>query len=191
MPGMDRGPTIMISNTFWHGKSVLVTGGSSGIGREACLAAGAAGARIGIIARRQASLEATQSQLRATGAIVETISCDVVDGPALRSAVTVLEDRLGPCDVAIACAGIHRTSWPLDAEAANTVIDVNVKGSINFISAVLPGMLARRRGHNRATRPTARVRRPWWRFSRACGSTVARVAFASPLPARVSSIPRW
>ena len=147
MPGMDRGPTIMISNTFWHGKSVLVTGGSSGIGREACLAAGAAGARIGIIARRQASLEATQSQLRATGAIVETISCDVVDGPALRAAVTVLEDRLGPCDVAIACAGIHRTSWPLDAEAANTVIDVNVKGSINFISAVLPGMLARRRGH--------------------------------------------
>ena len=35
MPGMDRGPTIMISNTFWHGKSVLVTGGSSGIGLTA------------------------------------------------------------------------------------------------------------------------------------------------------------
>ncbi|MCE9629786.1 MAG: SDR family NAD(P)-dependent oxidoreductase [Planctomycetia bacterium] len=137
----------MISRTFWQGKSVLVTGGSSGIGREACRAAAAAGARIGIIARRQPPLDATCSLLSATGAVVETVSCDVVDGPALRAAVATLEDRLGPCDVAIACAGIHRTSWPLDAEAANTVIDVNVKGGINFISTVLPGMLARRHGH--------------------------------------------
>lgn len=137
----------MISNTFWHGKSVLVTGGSSGIGREACRAAAAAGARIGIIARRGPPLEATRSLLRATGVVAETVSCDVSDGPALRAAVAALEDRLGPCDVAIACAGIHRTSWPLDMDAANAVIDVNMKGGINFIAAVLPGMLARRRGH--------------------------------------------
>jgi len=67
----------------------------------------------------------------------------VADGAA---ALAALEQRLGGCDVAIASAGIHRVSWPLDAAAAAAVIDVNVKGCINLAAAVLPGMLARRHG---------------------------------------------
>ena len=56
----------MISKSFWHGKSVLVTGGSSGIGRAIGLAAVASGSRVGIIARKRPPLEATLADLRAT-----------------------------------------------------------------------------------------------------------------------------
>jgi NAD(P)-dependent dehydrogenase (short-subunit alcohol dehydrogenase family) len=137
----------MISKTYWQGKSVLVTGGSSGIGREACLAVAAAGGRVGVIARRESPLADTVAAVRAMGGLAASAACDVRDRAALQAAVAALEDRFGPCEVAIACAGIHRVSWPLEATAAHDVIDVNVGGCINFLTAVLPGMLARRRGH--------------------------------------------
>jgi short-subunit dehydrogenase len=138
---------IMISKTFWQGKSVLVTGGSSGIGREACLAAAAAGGRLGIIARRATVLDETVGMIRAAGGVAEAEACDVRDRAGLRAAVAALEERNGPCEVAIACAGIHRISWPLEPTPAHDVIDVNVGGCINFLAAVLPGMLLRGRGH--------------------------------------------
>ena len=137
----------MISKTFWRGKSVLVTGGSSGIGREISRAAAAAGSRLGIIARRESPLADVVATIRTAGGTAHAVACDATDEAAVRRAVAALEGRLGPCDVALACAGIHRTSWPLDAATAAEVIDVNVGGTINFIGAVLPGMLARRRGH--------------------------------------------
>ena len=137
----------MISKTFWHGKSVLVTGGSSGIGRELCIAAAAAGGRVGIMARRSGELAETAARARAAGGVAEAVSCDVTDQAAVAAAVATLESRLGPCDVAIACAGIHRTSWPLDAATARAVLDVNAGGTINFLATVLPGMLGRGRGH--------------------------------------------
>lgn len=137
----------MISKSFWQGKSVIVTGGSSGIGRETCLAVAAAGARVGIIARRESLLGETVARMRASGGLAEAETCDVRDRAGLQAAVSALEARLGPCDVAIASAGIHRVSWPLEAAAARDVIDVNVAGCINFFAAALPGMLARRRGH--------------------------------------------
>ncbi|MFZ4637014.1 MAG: SDR family NAD(P)-dependent oxidoreductase, partial [Pirellulales bacterium] len=80
----------MISKSFWHGKSVLVTGGSSGIGRALGLAAAASGSRVGIIARKRPPLEATLADLRARGAIAEAIACDVADAEGLRAAVTML-----------------------------------------------------------------------------------------------------
>lgn len=137
----------MISKTFWRGKSVLVTGGSSGIGRELCVAAAAAGARVGMMARRPGELAATAARVHAAGGVAEAVACDVTDEVAVAAAVTTLETQLGPTDVAIACAGIHRTSWPLDAVSARAVLDVNAGGTINFLATVLPGMLARGRGH--------------------------------------------
>ncbi|MFM7244857.1 MAG: SDR family NAD(P)-dependent oxidoreductase [Planctomycetaceae bacterium] len=136
----------MISQSFWRGKSVVVTGGSSGIGRAAALALGAAGARVGLIARRREPLVAAVAAIRATGGVAEGASADVADAAALRAAVADLERGLGACAVAIASAGIHRVSWPLDAASAAEVIDVNVKGCINLAAAALPAMLARHSG---------------------------------------------
>lgn len=137
----------MISQTFWRGKSVIITGGSSGIGRALGEALGAAGAGVGLVARRGGHLAAAVEAIRDRGGVGEAATCDVVDAAGVVAAVADLERRLGPCDVAVAAAGIHRTSWPLDAAVAGEVIDVNLKGCIHLVAAVLPGML--RRGDGR------------------------------------------
>lgn len=137
----------MISKTFWHGKSVLVTGGSSGIGRELGRTAAAAGGRVGLLARRRDALAEVAAEIRAAGGDVAETVCDVTDAEAVVEAVRQLETRLGPADIAIACAGLHRVTWPLDAARSRAVIDANVNGTTNLFAAVLPGMLDRGRGH--------------------------------------------
>jgi short-subunit dehydrogenase len=136
----------MISQTFWHGKSVLVSGGSSGIGRVLGMAAAAAGARVGLIARREAALAEVAAIIRSAGGVVDTAVCDVADASAVVDAVASLEHALGPAAVTIACAGIHRVSWPLDAGRAKAVFDTNITGTANLFAAVLPGMVRRGSG---------------------------------------------
>lgn len=137
----------MIPRSFWNGKSVLLTGGSSGIGRALAAGVAAAGGRVGIIARRQAELEAVAAAISAAGGTAAAAACDATDDAAVGAAVSALEEALGPVDVAIACAGQHRVSWPLDARRARAVLAVNVGGTVSFFGAVLPGMLERGRGH--------------------------------------------
>lgn len=136
----------MISQSFWRGKSVIVTGGSSGIGLAIADVAAAAGARVGLLARGAERLTTATAAIRAAGGVVESIVCDVADATALAAAVADLEGRLDGCDVAVAAAGIHRTSWPLDAAVAAEVIGINVGGCINLAAAVLPRMIGRGRG---------------------------------------------
>lgn len=136
----------MISETSWRGKSVIVSGGSSGIGRAIAIAAGRSGARIGLIARKAGPLEDTAAMIREAGGTVATAACDVTDLACVTKAIAAFEGSLGPTDAAIASAGIHREAWPLDAATAREVIDVNVNGTINLVAAVLPGMLARGQG---------------------------------------------
>jgi len=137
----------MISDSFWRGKSVIVTGGSSGIGKAIATMAAGSGARLGLIARRPEPLEATADEIRRTDGVVVTAPCNVADAVAMAEVIAALEATLGPVDIAIASAGIHREAWPLHARTAREVIDVNVVGTINLVAAVLPGMLARGTGH--------------------------------------------
>jgi short-subunit dehydrogenase len=136
----------MISETYWRGKSVIVSGGSSGIGLAIAIAAGRAGARLGLIARKIGPLDDAAATIRDAGGVVATASCDVTDMAGVNDAVATIERSLGPVDVAIASAGIHREAWPLDAATACEVIDINVNGTINLLAAVLPGMVARGQG---------------------------------------------
>jgi len=176
----------MISQSFWRGKSVVVTGGSSGIGRAMAIALGSAGARVGLIARRPEPLAATVAAIRAATGLAEAAPADVADTAAVREAVVDLERRLGPCDVAIAAAGIHRVSWPLDAAVAAEVIDVNVKGCINFVAAVLPAMLARGGGRVCGVASLAGVVGLPGNAAY-CGSKAAMVAFLESL--RLDAVP--
>lgn len=170
----------MISPAFWSGKAVLVTGGSSGIGRELALAAARAGGRVGIVARGAERLAGAAAAIRQAGGTVAAVACDAADAAAIARGVADLEERLGACDVAIACAGIHRTTWPLAAAPAREVFDVNVGGTVAFLSAVLPGMLARRRGHLCGVASiAAAVGLPG--NAAYCGSKAALVAFLESL----------
>ena len=92
---------------FWQGKCVMVTGASSGIGKALAHYLIKQGARVGLIARRQAVLEKLATELLANSNACTAWACaDVTDQGALQAAVHQLEQQLGSCDVMIANAGI-------------------------------------------------------------------------------------
>src|SRR6202022_2190408 len=76
-------------------------------------------------------------------------TADVADPSALAEAITAIEAELGPIDVLVANAGIGAYGPFADMEAAEIerLVKVNILGTIYVIRAVLPGMIARRRGH--------------------------------------------
>jgi len=134
---------------FWSGKCVVVTGASSGIGRALALHLASRGAKLGLLSRRKDSLAQLAGEIRAGGGQGEFRAADVTQAESLASAVLELEQLLGPCDVAIASAGIYRQTGgtALDASAVEAVIATNVLGVSNLFAAVLPGMLARGSGN--------------------------------------------
>jgi short-subunit dehydrogenase len=123
---------------------VLLTGAANGIGRATAEALAARGYRLALIDRDAARLAEVADRLEAAHA-----AADVTDGAAMREAIIRLEAEAGPTDVLLACAGIGGlTLLPnLDAGALRAMLDVNVVGVANAIEAVLPGMIARGRGH--------------------------------------------
>jgi len=129
----------------WAGAATIVTGGSRGIGRAVAEAAAIRGARVGLIARDEDDLRS------AAGAIAEAsyAVADVADPGALATAIDQLERALGPTDVLVANAGIgaYGAFADLSAEEAERVVRVNVLGTVHALRAVVPGMIARRRGH--------------------------------------------
>ncbi len=123
---------------------VIVTGASSGLGRSLALHYARAGWGVGATARR-ADLLAELA--RAAG--VHTAAADVADRPGITAALRELEAKLGGVDVLIANAGVGLPSGGVAVNPAGveTMLRVNVLGVVNSFAAVLPGMLARGRGH--------------------------------------------
>jgi short-subunit dehydrogenase len=133
----------------WGGATTIVTGASRGIGRAVAEAAAARGALVGLIARTDDDLLAVADGIRAEGLTARHAVADVADPDALAAAIGALEIELGPTDVLIANAGIgaYGAFADLSAEEAERVVRVNVLGTVHALRAVVPGMIARRRGH--------------------------------------------
>src|SRR5438874_1036442 len=136
-------------SAFWQGKCAIITGASSGIGRALARHLAERGARVGLIARREALVAELAHEIRAAGATAEYRTADVAQAETLGAAVRELEQSVGECDVAVACAGIYRATHVerLDPAAIADVMATNVLGVSNLFAAVLPGMLRRSRGN--------------------------------------------
>jgi short-subunit dehydrogenase len=104
---------------------------------------------VGLIARRRAELEAAAAAISQAGGAAVAATADVGDRPALRAAVSEIEQRLGPAEVMVANAGFGAPTRldPLNTAEVEATIRVNLLGVIYSLEAVLPGMLDRRRGH--------------------------------------------
>ncbi|GAB1689204.1 SDR family NAD(P)-dependent oxidoreductase [Krasilnikovia sp. M28-CT-15] len=96
-----------------RGRTAVVTGGSSGIGRAMAVALGAAGARVVLLARRRGPLEDAVADLVAVGASAGAITADLGDRAAVTAAADEIIDRYGDPDVLVNAAAVnHRPPLP-------------------------------------------------------------------------------
>jgi len=129
----------------WRGKTVLITGASSGIGLALAKLLAARGARLAVLARRDDLLQKLVAEVRGAGGTIEAEVADVTDRRALAEAIAKVEARLGPTDVLIANAGVSLTG---NAEGnVEAMMRVNFLGVVHAFEIALPGMLARGSGH--------------------------------------------
>ncbi|MFN6964818.1 MAG: SDR family NAD(P)-dependent oxidoreductase [Pyrinomonadaceae bacterium] len=145
----------------WSKEVVLITGASSGIGEALAASLAKRGAKLGLIARREAELERLRQVCESSGGEALSLPLDVVDAAAVSDAVRQTVERFGRVDVLIANAGIggnDEATRSLEPEAIRRVVDVNLMGAVNAVHAVLPGMLERGRGQLVAISSLAGVR---------------------------------
>jgi NAD(P)-dependent dehydrogenase (short-subunit alcohol dehydrogenase family) len=131
------------------GQVALVTGGGRGLGRAFADALASAGATVAISARSIDQLAETTAMIRAKGGRALAITADVADGQAVAQMVSAVEQELGPVDLLVNNAGVGGPLgplWEVDPDEWWRNIEVNLRSVLLCSRAVLPGMLARRRG---------------------------------------------
>lgn len=130
-----------------RGSRVLITGASSGIGRACAEEFSAAGASLVLAARRADRLEQLAGSLDTP---VHVIELDVRDRPSVERAIASLPGEWSQIDILVNNAGLASGLEPLhegDPDDWDRMVDTNVKGLLYVTRAVLPGMVARGRGH--------------------------------------------
>jgi 3-hydroxy acid dehydrogenase / malonic semialdehyde reductase len=133
------------------GKLILVTGASSGIGEACARRFAAEGANLVLWARRADRLERVAAELGTAHRVSLSVAVvDVRDRPAVNRAADALVGADRVPDILINNAGLASGMAKIqdgDPEDWDRMIDTNVKGLLNVTRAILPHMVARRRGH--------------------------------------------
>ncbi|BBK34214.1 NADP-dependent 3-hydroxy acid dehydrogenase YdfG [Stella humosa] len=130
-------------------KVILITGASSGIGAGIARELGRAGARLMLGARRTDRLETLAAEINALGGQALTRRLDVTDRADVAAFAEAARQAWGRVDVLVNNAGVMPLSRMavLKVEEWDRMVDVNVKGVLYGIAAVLPDMTARGAGH--------------------------------------------
>jgi NAD(P)-dependent dehydrogenase (short-subunit alcohol dehydrogenase family) len=130
------------------GKVVVVTGGSSGIGRAAARLFAERGDRVAVVARGEEALAATAAELREHSPHVLTFSTDVTDADALDRVVDDVERQWGAVDVWVNSAAVvvRGRFRDIAREDFDRVVDVVLRGAVNGTRAALRSMAPRDSG---------------------------------------------
>jgi short-subunit dehydrogenase len=134
---------------MWQDKNVMITGASSGIGRGLAVELSRRCARVGLIARRADTLKEIVNEIEAANGKALAIPADVTNAESVGAAAERLRSEFGPIDLLIANAGVGATvdAAELKGSTVAGVINVNVLGAANSVSAVVPEMVKRGSGH--------------------------------------------
>jgi NADP-dependent 3-hydroxy acid dehydrogenase YdfG len=137
------------STTESTGKVVLITGASSGIGQATARRLAASGHRVLLGARRTDRIAAIAADIRAEGGGAEHHVLDVTDPQSVGAFVRAAHERYGRIDVLVNNAGVMPLSRldALKVDEWNQMIDVNIRGVLHGIAAVLPIMRGQDEGH--------------------------------------------
>ena len=129
-------------------QTVIVTGGGGGIGGATCRRFAAEGAKVAVFDLNLQAAQAVAEGIRAQGGRAQAYACDIADRATVDAAVAATEADLGPIEVLVNNAG-----WDVFLPFTKTVpaqwdklIAINLVGALHMHHAVLPGMVARRRG---------------------------------------------
>jgi NAD(P)-dependent dehydrogenase (short-subunit alcohol dehydrogenase family) len=130
-------------------RAALITGAGSGIGRQLVIDLTRRGWKVAGLDRDPEGLARLEHDLAGENPQLAWGATDVTDMGSLNASVGKMEDRLGPIDLLIACAGVagETPAVGMSPDAIARIITINLIGVSNTIAAVLPGMLVRRRGH--------------------------------------------
>lgn len=135
-------------------KHVLITGGSSGIGKSAAIEAARRGAHVSIIGRDENKLKSAVEEItsQCLDKSVQSIQYAVLDVTSdyfvIEKAINSLEDNVGPIFMLVNCAGmcICGKFEQMKVEDIKQMIDLNYFGSAYMTKCVLPGMKKKKEG---------------------------------------------
>jgi short-subunit dehydrogenase len=132
-----------------RGKSALVTGAASGIGRAISLRLADEGVRLFLVDVNEAGLAAVADLARQTGVDVRSRRCDVAEPREVSATVTEILSRWGGVDILVNNAGItyYGHTDRMSAEHWDRLIRVNLLSHIQFTRELLPSLLSRREAH--------------------------------------------
>jgi NAD(P)-dependent dehydrogenase (short-subunit alcohol dehydrogenase family) len=113
------------------GKTTIITGGGSGLGRSMALRFAALGANVGVLGRRSEPLAQTVAAIRAAGGTATSASCDVRDSAAVKAGFDAVEQELGPVNQLVnnAAGNFLSASEDLSDNAFNSVVQIVLYGS--------------------------------------------------------------
>ena len=126
-------------------KVCIITGGGSGIGRGAGVMMAQNGAKVVLVGRTKAKVDAVKDEIQAEGGSALSFALDVADNEAVQKMVKDVLDTFGRIDVLVNSAGhssVHRRLLNTTPQEIREVIDSNLIGTIFCTQAVVPAMLA-------------------------------------------------
>ena len=131
-----------------NGKTALVTGASSGMGRLMALRFAREGARVALVARRETELQQLAGEIERGGGQALVLPCDVAERAEVFAAAKEALRRCGAIDILVNNAGYghHRRFLDWDLDDMERMLRVNFLGTLYWTKAVLPQMVARRSG---------------------------------------------
>lgn len=132
----------------FEGKSVVVTGASSGVGRAVARAFGERGAKVALLARNREALEHAAGEIRRAGGEAMTLPLDVANADAVREAAQSVVRTWGGIDVWVndAMVTVYASIQDLTPEEIRRVTEVNYLGTVYGTLAALAHMKPRNRG---------------------------------------------
>ncbi|HKQ68490.1 MAG TPA: SDR family NAD(P)-dependent oxidoreductase, partial [Polyangiaceae bacterium] len=130
-------------------RTAFVTGASSGIGRELARRLARHGTWVGIAARRSDELERLEREIAQAGGRARIYPLDVADVEATQRTMSRADTEMNGVELVIANAGVsnHRWAGVLTYGDCADIIAVNVQGAVATLTALLPTMVERKRGH--------------------------------------------
>lgn len=131
-----------------RGRNAVITGASSGVGREIALDLARRGASVALVGRDEARLRDVAALIRELGSTAHVLVCDVQVPPAIARTARDAEAALGPIHILVNAAGVGfwRPFMDTTVDEHQAMMETNYWGTFWWIRRLLPGMADRRSG---------------------------------------------